>query len=143
MFKKYAIGANELGKEITAQGLLRLERLLNHRRQNVREIVERHARPKAADSSCTLDGKKVRKAPSEENICCIESMCELICELKNHNNFLAEILKPLCSGNASELNLPEKRLTLRLLQDVQQLLVDFEHILFKSESSNQSVQYSL
>jgi hypothetical protein len=117
VFERYLAAANELGKEITAQGLLRLERLSRNDRSNVSpsEFIKR------AENRATTP----RNRATPDTVA--EQVRELFDEIKNHRSLLEKLLQPLCSGQTS-LASPEKRLVLRLLREVEDVVMALESL---------------
>jgi len=132
IFKQYVSAANELGRDITSQGLLRIGR----------KLAVRGGTPSAQDDSHDpairrqVGSKKshteVKRPPRHHNGSATVSPVsrrdsnfelphEILSELQNHRDLLAKILEPICGRDRATLELSERRLVSRLLADLKQL----------------------
>jgi hypothetical protein len=128
VFQEFVSAANELGRDITTQGLLRLERVLSSR-QRRRRKSKRDIENRPTDSQ-TSEGNGVEPRPTAaKSNAPVESMSELLAELANHRDALARILKPLCDGADADLRTPERRLIDRLLSEIGDLVHRLERML--------------
>jgi hypothetical protein len=123
VFEQYIAAANKLGQDITAQGLLRLERVLASRRtkEQPRETGVRNRNGKVGDTYAAKSFPPHDRSPaarSDDQ----DSADEIYAEMKNHRRLLEEILKPFCNSENSILQRSEKRLVLRLLVEIEDLI---------------------
>ncbi len=125
VFERYISAANKLGQDITAQGLLRLERMLasNRKKEQPREAAVRD-RNGAVGGSCTALPPRGPSLSAHGNG--EDSAHELYGEMKNHRRLLEEILKPFCNSENSTLQRSEKRMVLRLLAEIEHLMSRLE-----------------
>lgn len=140
IFKQYVSAANELGRDITSQGLLRIGRKLAVRGGAPSVQEDRHNPtsrrpggskkahtevkhpPRHRDCSATVD-------PVSRQDSNFELPDELLSELQNHRDLLAQILEPICDRDRATLQLSERRLVSRLLADLQQLFLRLQKYL--------------
>jgi hypothetical protein len=109
VFEKYVAEANSAAEEITAQGLLRLKRS--------RVVVP----PKGGNGKCTAPDDDPLRSNAELHSAQMDSVEDMLEELKNHCNLLEQILKPLWSGKRDEIQLADQRMMLRLLREMHEL----------------------
>lgn len=119
VFERYVSASNRLCQDITAQGLLRLGKLMSARQK----------RPRASQSHTAHSIKRRARCvvqpgidPRRET----DSAKQIHSEILNHRHLLEEILRPICNGEESDFALAEKRLVLRLLSDMKDLLQSLE-----------------
>lgn len=132
VFKQYVSAANELGRDITSQGLLRIGRKLAARGGAPSVQADSHdgvgRRPGASKKPLA----EVKHAPRARDRSAASSSVsdqdsnaelphELLSELQNHRDLLAKILEPICARDRATLELSERRLVARLLADLDQL----------------------
>ena len=121
VFEQYVSAANKLGQEITAQGLLRLQRILANQQKSTKPCEngfrERNGRaiPVPAAERCARNDRPV-SAPVNAQ----DSAAEIYAEMKNHRRLLERILRPFCAGENATLQRAEKRQVLRLLAEIEQ-----------------------
>ena len=108
IFQRYVEHATMAGKEITSQGLLRLERIYFSDRSDChrRDTVYEERSESAANS---LDSSE-------------PSLSELFDELTNHRSLLARILTPICSDDRTPIELATRRHILHLLNECGELI---------------------
>jgi hypothetical protein len=134
VFDQYISATNKLGQDITADGLLRLERKLSYRtglrRPLKRNGVKHNGRTdKFHDLGSFIgNGTAIRSSPYDGRGR-EESVREAFDELKDHRNLLEEILKPFCKDETAELSCSEKRMMLRLLREIAELLDRLERLM--------------
>jgi hypothetical protein len=102
---------NELGRELTARGLLRLT--ATHR--SVTAPTRKATKPKPIYEA------RLTSAVGSPDI----EILALLSELRNHAAMLAEILKPLFEGQSTP-RLPERRLISRLIGEIGELLAEVD-----------------
>jgi len=123
VFDQYIAAANKLGHDITAQGLLRLQRMLASEQKK-----EQAHETKVRDRKCNVDDSDAAKPfPPHELSPSGRSNGEdlahdLYSEMENHRRLLEEILRPFCDADNAILQRSEKRLVLRLLAEIEGLL---------------------
>lgn len=126
-FEQYLATAMELGQEITAQGLLRLERSLAKDREKSRPIetvlVKRENGSQKLPTAVRRGAKECLGAGQGDTA---EMRSELWEEAKNHRQLLEEILKPFCRSINATLRQSEKRMVLRLLSEIERLMARLE-----------------
>jgi hypothetical protein len=126
IFDQYISAANQLGRDITAEGLLRLERKLSGRprlRRPPRPTAVKHNGRTGAfydleqffENGTAIPLSDCDASASEEPV------REMFAELNDHRKLLEEILKPLCKDGNATLKPPERRIILRLLRDFAEL----------------------
>lgn len=129
VFERYVSTSNRLRQDITAQGLLRLSSLLascRARSPSFRKRAGLHT-----DRTCRDKPKEhnvidaVSCSPANE----MDSAKDIHGEITNHRRLLGEILNPFCNGKESKLAAAEKRLILRLLAEINDLLQSLEKYL--------------
>jgi hypothetical protein len=132
VFERYLAMANELETEITAQGLLRLERL----------VAKKEARSSAQFENCrNFDFSSTPltngKAPEQD---ANNQVRELFYEINNHHILLESVLKPVCEGTS--IAIPERRVISRLLRECKELLSDLGDLVgIARPKSNQRVPF--
>jgi hypothetical protein len=126
VFEQFIAMANQLGKEITSSSLLRLQRAIAARRRGaarcphgVREVVR--CWPSLKRSFDSVGGSATLET--------IDSATELFVEMKNHRRLLEQILRPHCNAEHSTFQISERRLVLRLLTELEELLESLERTL--------------
>lgn len=105
MFRKYVAETNSVGKEITTQGLLRLGRAIN-------------GKVASGESNGKSQANVSAKSPSVHG----ETISELFDELHNHRDLLEQVLADALSDKVTPLPRPQQRLTLRLLNDIKEVV---------------------
>jgi hypothetical protein len=113
VFEKYITTANELGDEITSQGLLRLARNDARGRRPTRF---RFAAPRVAFRS----GERFT---DDEALPADEQIRELFMELMNHGRLLAELMRPVGDGRClCTLPAAQRRAIARLIGETDRLV---------------------
>jgi hypothetical protein len=139
VFEQYVALANQLGHDITSQGLLKLERRLKVDRNLVRTSgPDRGKSTNGSDQidSLTNSDGRCRNGPSFA-MCRAEPdeqpALELLAELANHRDLLADVLEPICNGQCiSGLHTSQRRLITRLLADFEALIRRLEQALMSA-----------
>jgi hypothetical protein len=124
VFSQYLSKSNQLGRDITAQGLLRLAHTLSERGSNVQRSDNGVANGKAVHYQGERSGPRSGFVRQDNKI---EMPDELIIEISNHRRLLEQVLRPYCETNASTLERSEKRLVLRLLTEIDDLIERLGH----------------
>jgi hypothetical protein len=123
VFEQYVADANRFGREITANGLLRLGRSLARERQRSRPAAaRRYARDTdgAAETAAPpCDDRPWTGSGVADNR---ETTAELLDEMKNHRGLLEQVLAPHCHAQSCVLQDSEKRLVLRLLAELERFM---------------------
>jgi hypothetical protein len=123
VFEEYVASAKKSGKDLTTQGLLRLERTLAIRQsaraagKSARSRVDEQEAPRTPHSSSHL----ARDRPTTPS--------EIVYELQNHWKLLTSILKPVFDGQPDPLQPSERRLLTRLVLDIERLHQSLEGII--------------
>lgn len=122
VFEQYIAAANKLGQDITAQGLLRLQRAIASPQANA-QTPQTGVRDRPGKGGGPHGAKPFAHQPAVSARGDAEdSAGEIHAEMRNHRQLLEEILKPFCDGESATLQCSEKRLVLRLLAEIEQLL---------------------
>jgi hypothetical protein len=130
-FEQYVATANELGQDITAQGLLRLAKTIkNRKKRRSRTEVARAELANAAGRSRDRDDSDLLRRNGSASQPLIrdgettdEPIHGLLLEIANHRNLLANILGPICEGRCDlALPLPRRRVIARLLAEIRCLI---------------------
>jgi hypothetical protein len=130
VFESYIASTTASGKDITAQGLLRLARTLDVSGQNrraprngVAECNGTVVAPLAATTGCAghADSARANRVA--------ESPDDLFSEIHNHRRLLGQILKPFCLGGAETLRRSEKLLVLRLLDEMEGFIAGVQSLM--------------
>lgn len=114
-FRRYLKSANDFGEEVTQAGLLRLAR-------GLKGPVKSAKRQKAG------------KAQSDPRSGAPSEPLALIDELENHRQLLAQILRPVCHGQVSELKRGEQRALGHLLSEIESSLKELKRIWLQEEN---------
>jgi hypothetical protein len=115
IFEQYVVATNSEGRDITAQGLLRLQRTLSSQRSAL-----------VGKSTGNLRrGRRPPRRPIPDG-CATDTVQELFDELNNHRNLLEQILKPICSEKCTSIKLPEKRMIERVLRECAEIIGSLE-----------------
>jgi hypothetical protein len=111
VFERYVAEANASGRDITAQGLLRIERW----------IARRAGGETVSENAMDYVSEKDRSAIDVEEAYA-EAPIEMLSELENHRALLLEILAPICDRDDAALKQHERRMVARLLADSGELI---------------------
>jgi len=125
IFEEYLAAANKMGRDITAQSLLRLGRSW---------LKKQSANCNRNDDASSKKAGRTKKSftrptPSEPVNGETGPLVENVAELKNHYGLLWSILSPYCRGEAVALKLSERRMVERLLSDSQELMTQIEQLI--------------
>ena len=122
-FEHYIATAKRLGKDISAQGLLRLERRLGTSRSSNRAFgtTVRHSVPAPVSDSVSGARNGILNHDRDE-----DSSKEIVSELLNHVSLLSELVEPICDRVDIPLKTLERRMIGRLLADIRRLLMHLE-----------------
>jgi hypothetical protein len=114
-FERYLHGTNQLGREVTAAGLLRIAKSLRP--------------PKALEKSCHSNSRSpaIRGAVRGDRA----ELLGIVGELKSQCEHLVELLKPLTASEESKYRLAERRYIGRLAQEIAQGIKAVEQHLWK------------
>jgi hypothetical protein len=130
VFESYIAMATAKGKDITAQGLLRLARMLEDSANNGRahrngfsEYKGSSVAPLAATACCSGSAGFVQSNDTAE------APDDLFNEIQNHRRLLGDVLKPFCKGDAAAMRRSEKRLVLRLLDELETLIAGVQTLM--------------
>jgi hypothetical protein len=138
IFEQYIAAANKLGQDITAQGLLRLERVINRHQiaaepkktQSANGDDRRISRDTRIGTADEVASRRAVYGADERR----EPVREALEEMKNHRHLLAEILGPYCAAESASLSRSERRLIARLLQEMEALQSCLEQAWFGPDS---------
>jgi hypothetical protein len=120
VLKEYIISRNEQGREISDQGVLRLEKMLATKKERNRR--------RRKDDQPTND-KSVSSATNGQLLDPEETPEELLAELKNHNQLLNGILTPACDSRRLALDTAQTRHVLHLLIESRDLIATLTRLL--------------
>jgi len=125
LFEQYLTRTSEARKEITAQGLLKLAKGIKPTRPpRHRERAPARSLMGIASSLESAARKRLKltsRSTRHEDLA-NESSGDLIVELQNHRNLLAILVEPLVSERPVPLPLADRRMIIRILGEMEQLL---------------------
>jgi hypothetical protein len=129
IFEQYVAQANAQSTEITAQGLLRLGRLLanGHAKTSPQQDCKRQgAEFYDQSTSGSHNGHPTTSSPSA-NGNFKPQIQEHFEELKNHRTLLEGLLKPIWTSDVFSFEPAQQRLIVRLLRELKQLIESLEN----------------
>ena len=131
VFEMYLAAVNTSGKEVTAQGLLRLERAMArdeaepvpHQPEAINGTLARNgSAPSSESGRCRGDDETSVHGPIETPYCVNGTISELLQDIDNHQQLLAKILKALQKDRPVTLKLCEQRMVVRLFSELGQFV---------------------
>lgn len=121
VFQQYISTSNRLCEDITARGLLRLEKAISQK-GDASPSSRRSTGARARDGSVTPNPRWKQGLARQLNGKNDASTEELLGEITNHRRLLEQVVEPFRSGHESKLSQGERRLVLRLLAEMSDLL---------------------
>jgi hypothetical protein len=124
IFEEYVVAANKMGRDITAQGLLRIGRIWS-----TKQAVSASSNGNVASKTRRRGKNGVCRRPQAElGNPSAGSLLESLAELRNHHGLLWSILSPYCRGDSIALKPSERRVVERLLNDSRDLIIQVEEL---------------